>query len=80
MRREGDVCRPDSLVRPAPLPGHLPSTQEPVTEDVVENERDKETVTDGQKGEIEGEQDTGTRNWNWTNCVPSDHIHYRIYK
>lgn len=63
MRREGDVCRPDSLVRPAPLPEHLPPTQEPI-EDVIENERDKEKVTEGQKGESEREQDTGTRNWN----------------
>lgn len=69
MRREGDVCRPDSLVRPAPLPEHLPSTQEPIIEDVTENERDKETVTVGQKGETEGEQDTGARNWNWTDYI-----------
>lgn len=62
MRREGDVCRPDSLVRPAPLPEHLPPTQEPIIEDV--SERDKETVTEGQKGDTEGEQDTGTRNRN----------------
>lgn len=60
MRREGNVCRPDSLVRPAPLPEHLPLTQEPIIEDVTESERDKGTVTEGQKGEIEGEQDTGT--------------------
>lgn len=60
MRREGNACRPDSLVRPAPLPEHLPPTQEPITEDVTKSERDKETVTEGQKGETEREQDTGT--------------------
>lgn len=56
MRREGDVCRPDSLVRPAPLPEHLPSPQAPI-EDVIENEHDKGVITEGQK--TEGEQDTG---------------------
>lgn len=55
MRREGDVCRPDSLVRPAPLPEHLPSYQAP-SEEVTEPV--KETVGGGQK--TEGEQDTGT--------------------
>lgn len=57
MRREGDVCRPDSLVRPAPLPEHLP--QESIIEDVTESERDKEAGTEEQKGETQGEQDTG---------------------
>jgi len=64
MRREGDVCRPDSLVRPAPLPEHLPPIQEPIIEDVTESERDKETIIEGQKSETEGDQDTGMRN-NW---------------
>ncbi|XP_071572823.1 uncharacterized protein Impe1 [Temnothorax nylanderi] len=61
MRREGNVCRLDSLVRPAPLPEHLPPSQEPIIGEVTESERDKETVTEGQKGEIEGEQDTGVQ-------------------
>ncbi|KAG5311732.1 LRP2 protein, partial [Acromyrmex insinuator] len=59
MRREGDVCRPDSLVRPAPLPQHLPPTQDPIVEDVTEIEHNKETITDGQKNEEE--QDTGVQ-------------------
>lgn len=58
MRREGDVCRPDSLVRPALLPEHLPLPQEPIIED-TENEHDKETSTEAQKGETQGEHDTG---------------------
>ncbi|RLU25798.1 hypothetical protein DMN91_001958 [Ooceraea biroi] len=62
MRREGDVCRPDSLVRPAPLPEHLPPPQEPIIEYVIENnERDKEVVTEEQKGETQTEQDTGVQ-------------------
>jgi len=61
MRREGNVCRPDSLVRPALLPGHLPPVQEPIIEDVTESERDKETIIEGQKSETEGDQDTGMR-------------------
>ncbi|XP_014480560.1 PREDICTED: prolow-density lipoprotein receptor-related protein 1 [Dinoponera quadriceps] len=56
MRREGDVCRPDSLVRPAPLPENLPSFQVPI-EDVTEY--NKETVAGGQQPE--GEQDTGVQ-------------------
>lgn len=60
MRREGDVCRLDSLVRPAPFPEHLPPTQEPIVEDVTEIERNKEIITEGQKSE--GEQDTGMPN------------------
>lgn len=60
MRREGDVCRPDSLVRPVPLPEHLPASEEPIIEDVTENERDKETVAEEQKEDSQGEQDTGT--------------------
>lgn len=60
MRREGDVCRPDSLVRPALLPEHLPLPQESIIEDVTESERDKEATTEEQKGETQGEQNTGT--------------------
>lgn len=59
MRREGDVCRPDSLVRPALLPEHLPVSEEPIIEDVTENERDKETVAGEQKEDTQGESDTG---------------------
>jgi hypothetical protein len=59
MRREGDACRPDSLVRPVPLPEHLPLPQEPIIEDVIENESHKQVITDEQKGEIPAEQDTG---------------------
>jgi len=59
MRREGDACRPDSLVRPVPLPEHLPLPQEPIIEDVIENESDK-VISEEQKGEIPAEQDTGT--------------------
>lgn len=79
MRREGDVCRPDSLVRPVPLPEHLLPTQKPIIENVTENERDKETITEGPKDEVEGEQDTGTRNWNWTNYMRRL-LYCRIYK
>jgi len=61
MRREGDACRPDSLVRPVPLPEHLPLPQEPIIEDVIENESDKQVITDEPKGEIPAEQDTGMR-------------------
>lgn len=59
MRREGNACRPDSLVRPAPLPEHLPLPQESIIEDVTERNGDKETGTEEQKGETQGEQDTG---------------------
>lgn len=68
MRREGNACRPDSLVRPVPLPEHLPLPQEPIMEDIIEgNERDKEVVTEGQKYETQTERDTGTRGYrhNW---------------
>ncbi|XP_032688395.1 uncharacterized protein LOC116852299 isoform X1 [Odontomachus brunneus] len=54
MRREGDVCRPDSLVRPAPLQEHLPPFQAPI-EDVT----DKGMAGAGQK--VESEQDTGVQ-------------------
>lgn len=64
MRREGNVCQPDSLVRPAPFPEHPPFSQEPIIEDVIENEHDKEVVTEGQKGETPAEQDTGISTWN----------------
>lgn len=59
MRREGNACRLDSLVRPAPLPEHLPLPQESTIEDVTGSERDKETGTEEQKDETQGEQDTG---------------------
>lgn len=65
MRREGDVCRPDNLVRPVPLPEHLSPTQESIIKEITERERDKGTVTEGQKDEIDGEHDTGTHNRNW---------------
>jgi len=47
-------------VRPAPFP--QPPTQEPIVEDVTEIERNKETITGGQKSEAEEEQDTGMPN------------------
>jgi len=72
MRREGDACRPDSLVRPVPLPEHLPLPQEPIIEDVIENESDKQVITDEPKGEIPAEQDTGMRGmFDRTDCFPS---------